>query len=1048
MVDPLNESWAAAGIYEQLVTGELQHHIDELRDGGWNVIDEAVATELAPHALARHVGSMVEQALTGLTTVEQVLAANMILKALGSQIQHPDADLLHITEGPRQLLALSEPQEAPDRYRTRPSTPLSESALFTNAPEEPSLGSELELEIASADRIDLLCAFVKWRGLRVLEDPLKEAKDRGVPVRVITTTYMGATEKTALDRLVREFDAEVKINYEVRSTRLHAKAWMFRRNSGYDTAYVGSSNLSKSALLEGLEWNVRASSVATPSVMSKFEATFDVYWGDASFEEYDPDRDGERLAEALKQAGRAVTTGAQALSLPGREVRPFPHQKDMLDRLTIEREVHGTHRNLLVAATGTGKTVMAALDYKSLREKHGRNLRLLFIAHRREILDQALRTYRKVLSDSRFGELLVGGATPEKNEHVFASIQTLQSGSLGDKFTADHFDVIVIDEFHHSAAETYKQVIEFFHPKEEFLGLTATPERGDGNHVHNMYFKGRIAAEMRLWEALENQLLSPFHYFGIADDTDYTSVEWKRGGGYDIAQLSDLLTENDPRAELILSSLGDKVTDFDSMRALGFCVTVKHANYMAQYFHDRGIRAVALDGTWSKEARDHALEEFKAGRLQVLFSVDLFNEGLDIPDVDTLLLLRPTSSPTVFLQQFGRGLRRTANKPVLTVLDFIGQHRREYHFEPQYKSLTGLTRKRLLASAEAGFPNLPAGCRLILDKKSKERVVENIRSQIDVNVKRLAEEVREVGTLELAEYLQETGRDLKELYRGKESSWTTLLRRADLLPSPAPQGEGELLKRVFAFLHVDDSFRVHAYQRVLEDDATPYDELSDSDQAFARMLFFSLWPGGGGFSSYEEGLSTLREQTHFRHEVRQVLKYNLEHTETLPIRDDRLPETLLVHCAYSREEYLPALGEAELGGALPNNFREGAKWCKAEKTDALFVTLEKEEKDFSPETRYQDYAMGPDLFHWESQNATSPTSEVGKRYQNHQTRGSQVLLFVRRYKTTDIGRPHPSTLLGPVEYVSHKGSKPMAIVWKLNHELPADVLTYSSITHT
>ncbi|QPP07993.1 DUF3427 domain-containing protein [Streptomyces bathyalis] len=1048
MAHPLNNSRATAGIYEQLVTEELRQRIDQLRDGGWSVIEEAVDPELAPHALARYVGRMVERALSGLTTFEQALAANMILKDLSAHTQLSKEDLLHITGGARQLLALSEPEEAPDRYSTRPSTPLSETALFTNAPEDPSLGNELELEIATADRIDLLCAFVKWRGLRVLEEPLKEAKDRGVPIRVITTTYMGATERAALDRLVREFDAEVKINYEVRSTRLHAKAWMFRRNSGYDTAYVGSSNLSKSALLEGLEWNVRASSVATPSVMSKFEATFDVYWGDTSFEEYDPNRDGERLTEALRQAGRAVATGAQALSLPGRAVRPFPHQKDMLDRLTIEREVHGTHRNLLVAATGTGKTVMAALDYKSLCEKHGRYLRLLFIAHRREILDQALHTYRKVLSDSRFGELLVGGSTPQKNDQVFASIQTLQSGSLGEKFAAEHFDVIVIDEFHHSAAPTYERVIDFFRPQEEFLGLTATPERGDGNHVHELYFGGRIAAEMRLWEALENELLSPFHYFGIADDTDLTTVEWKRGGGYDITQLSDLFTGNDPRAELILSSLRDKVTDLDSMRALGFCVTVKHANYMAQYFQDRGMRAVALDGSWSREARDHAIDEFKAGRLQVLFSVDLFNEGLDIPDVDTLLLLRPTSSPTVFLQQFGRGLRRTANKPVLTVLDFIGQHRREYHFEPQYKSLTGLSRKRLLASAEAGFPNLPAGCRLILDKKSKERVVENIRSQVDVNVKRLAEEVREVGTLELAEYLRESGRDLKELYRGRESSWTGLLRRAGLLRTPAPPGETELLKRVFSFLHVDDSLRVHAYKRILAENATPYDQMSKKDQSFARMLFFSLWPGGGGFSSYEEALSTLREQTYFRDEVRQVLEYNLEHTETLPIRDDRLPETLLVHCSYSREEYLPALGEVELGGALPINFREGVKWCKAEQADALFVTLEKEDKDFSPETRYRDYAMGPDRFHWESQNATSSTSEVGKRYQNHQAQGSQVLLFVRRYKTTDIGRPHPSTLLGPVEYARHEGSKPMAIVWKLNHELPADVLTYSSITHT
>ena len=1046
----MNDGKPTAGIYEQLVTEELRQRLDRLRQDGWNVIEEPIGADLTPHAVARHVGSIVEQALRGLTSVEQLLAANVILNRLPERAPKLEERRLYDDQqAPRRLLALSEPTEEADRYQMRPSTPLSEAALLTNGRQDPNLGPELEAEMPSADRIDLLCAFVQSQGLRVLIDSLREARDRGVPIRVITTTYIGATQADAVDRFVKELGAEVKISYETYSTRLHAKAWMFHRNSGYNTAYIGSSNLSQAALLEGLEWNVRASSVATPAVMNKFIDTFNTYWEDAHFESYDPDTDRERLDDALRRSRRAQQPGGGPVpsSIKDRDVEPFPHQRDMLDRLTVEREVHQFHSNLLVAATGTGKTVMAALDYKRLREQQdGKPLRLLFIAHREEILEQALVKYREVLRDPKFGELYVGGRKPEYDEHVFASIQSFGAKTL-EKYAPDHFDVIVIDEFHHSAADSYQRLINHFEPNVEFLGLTATPERGDGKHVHDIYFNGRIAAEMRLWEALEYELLSPFHYFGIADDTDMTGIEWKRGSGYDQRQLGELLTGDDSRAQLIVDSLVDKVPDYTEMRALGFCVDVKHAQYMAEYFTARGIKSAALDGTSAPQVRRDALEKFKAGRLQALFSVDLFNEGLDIPDVDTLLLLRPTQSPTIFLQQFGRGLRRAPTKPVLTVLDFIGQHRREYHFTPRYKALTGHGGKHLLEHVKADFPKLPAGCRIILDSKSKERVVDNIRAQVDVNVKQLAVEVREAGKRQLRDFLKVSGRELKELYRSNDSSWTSLLRRAELLPTSESKSEEALLKRVFAFLHVDDERRVDAYTRLLQDGPPSYDDLGKRDQSFARMLFFSLWPDGGGFSSYAEGLATLEPHRDFRRELRQVLAYNLEHTETLPVQDPTLPETLSVHCAYSREEYFAALDIGSIDGPYSSTFREGARWCASLQTDALFVTLEKEDKDFSPQTRYSDYALGPHHFHWDSQNSTSPTSEVGKRYQTHKERGTHVLLFVRRYKTNDIGKAHASTLLGPAEYVRHEGSKPMSIVWELKHELPADVLTYSSITH-
>lgn len=1041
------------GVYEELITRELAERLEGLAVAGLQAFDGPVGDESAPHVLARHVGAVVHRALKDLPPAQRVDAANRVLESVGS-VEGTRDPVSPVRDGPRQLLAIAQlaaPGVYTLDYGKRPATPLSETALLTNSPEDPSLGSELRAELATADRVDLLCAFVKWHGLRVLEQSLRAACERHVPIRVITTTYMGATERRALDRLVREFGAQVKINYETRSTRLHAKAWLFRRETGFDTAYVGSSNLSKAALLDGLEWNVRLSSVATPAVMRKFESTFDAYWSETAFESYDPEQDSARLDEALAFAGRGRLAGERPkLTLSGLEVRPYPYQRDMLEQLAVEREVHDRHRNLLVAATGTGKTVMAALDYRDLlrtaqARSPGRVLRLLFVAHRQEILEQSMRTYQDVLGNANFGESLHSGDIPENWNHVFASVQSLRSERL-QALPPDHFDVVVIDEFHHATASTYRRIIDHFRPA-ELLGLTATPERMDGNHVHDAFFDGRIAAEMRLWEALENDLLSPFHYFGITDSTDMSAIRWQRGA-YDPDELSNLFTGNDARARLIARAVADKVADPGTMRALGFCVSVRHAHYMAAFFRKTGLHAVALSAETPKKERKAALKDLKSGALQIIFSVDLFNEGLDIPDVDTLLLLRPTSSATVFLQQLGRGLRRSEGKAVLTVLDFIGQHRAEFRFEEQFRALTDLRRRRLAEAIEDDFPQLPSGCQIILERKAKERILANIRDRIGVRVNQLADEVRRYAAPPLlAGYLADSGRDIRDLYRAG-NSWTGLLRRAGLLPGPeAPAGESGLLRRAPAFLHVDDPLRITAYTRLLDDNAPPYGGLSAQEQAFARMLYFTMWPLGG-FDSYEEGFRSLAGHREVRDELRQILAYGLEHTEhvTRPLYGTHAGLPLAVHASYNREEILSALGQSFIGGFMPGHFREGVKWCPNINTDALFITLEKDAKDFSPTTRYRDFAMSETRFHWESQSTTSDMSAVGLRYRHHCERGSHVLLFVRRFKNTESGGPQPWMLLGPAEFVEYTGSRPMGIVWELAHPMPAEVWTYSAIT--
>ena len=646
------------GIYESLLTEKL-HQALAARPDLHPEIDSVDEGE-QPLTIARHLTRVIERSLRAAATPQdRADMARRILAAL------PDSDVLvealHQDE-PGKIERLDEVRET-SRLSVarlpRPATPLSDTALMTNAHNEPTLAAELRAELASADHVDLLCAFVKWQGLRLLENELNELRLRNAPLRVITTTYLGATDARALDALVDEFGAQVRVNYELDRTRLHAKAWLLRRNSGFHTAYVGSSNLSHAALVDGLEWNVRLSAVSTPHLLEKFRATFESYWENREFEAYEPASDGKRLRDALAIAGGGRQRDQLIVTLSGLEVHPKPFQAEMLEELAAERVLHDRHRNLIVAATGTGKTVVAALDYRRLvREVHVRELTLLFVAHRKEILTQARRIYQEVLTEPTFGELLLGGDQPTKWRHVFASIQSLSAERLAT-IEPNHFDVVVIDEFHHAEAASYRRLLDHVQPI-ELLGLTATPERGDGVDVRE-FFEWRVAAELRLWEALEQHLLCPFHYFGVHDGVDLGDLQWKRGG-YDLAALSNLYTGNDARTRIVLKELRDKVADVAAIRGLGFCVSIEHAHYMANRFVAAGVPARAVSAETPPAERQAALTALRDKEINILFAVDLFNEGLDIPEVDTVLFLRPTESATVFLQQLGRGLRLTAGQ--------------------------------------------------------------------------------------------------------------------------------------------------------------------------------------------------------------------------------------------------------------------------------------------------------------------------------------------------------------------------------------------------
>ena len=1030
-----------------------------------------------PELLTQFFATQLAPALESLKTpADQVELVNRMMELLPQDAEEQNDSLL--TDDDSNVIQMRE-LTLTDTKTTRPDIPLSDVALMTNTSKDLNLNTEIQKELESADRVDLLCSFLKMSGVNSLSEQLKAIKNRGIPFRIITTTYMGATDRKAIDRLVEEYGAEVKISYQGDSTRLHAKAWLFHRNTGMSTGYVGSSNLSSAALTDGLEWNVRISNPITPGLIRQFEGLFESYWKSGDFTLYTAsDKDKQELDTALAKAditGRKSKGLEYDIDSSLLDVHPFPHQVRMLEEMQNARS-KGRHRNLAVAATGTGKTVFSALDYRRLCEQSGKKLKLLFIAHRKEILDQARRTFGDVMLKGNFGELLTGGKKPEYNEAVFATIQTL-SGAALENYAPDYFDVIIMDECHHIKAVSWDKVFNYFEPR-EFIGLTATPEREDGVNIADKYFDGYVATSIRLWDALEDHLLVPFQYFGIADGTDLRRIN-VRGGQYDETDLEKRYTDHkdaERRLRIIVKELREKVDNPLRMKALGFCVSVKHAKYMAQKFNEVGIPADCLVGTDSAERRAEVMGNLADDNheLTTIFTVDLFNEGVDIPSVDTLLMLRPTQSLTLFLQQLGRGLRRAPLKSVLTVLDFVGHQNKNFMVHHKYRAFV---RQGSLTEQDIKSPELPAGCHFHLDELTQKQVIQKIRESLHMNKNALISTVK--GYLEnmrqdsaepnirptVIDFINHYGLGLPQIY-GRSSkvtlpgvakpvatTWTSLLAASELYPDLVVPFQDnislEVNRRVKALRHVNDSSRINAYLELLNTDIREQD-MSDEQRRYAWMLLFSIWPnaewvGSAERFSLDEGLATLRKNRGILQELESIWQRNamLDTNSTLPLFEgEDIP--LRTHAYYSREELFAGLAGQEGSFSVPTGFREGVKTFNSSNTTALVVNLEKSEKHFSPTTMYKDYAISTSEFAWDSQNATTPESQPGQLFQHHEELGHRIVLFVRRNQKDAMGT-RPYMCLGTVKYISHEGSKPMHIRWSLDRPMPASMFQIAKI---
>jgi hypothetical protein len=541
---------------------------------------------------------------------------------------------------------------------------------------------------------------------------------------------------------------------------------------------------------------------------------------------------------------------------------------------------------------------------------------------------------------------------------------------------------------------------------------------------------------MRLWHAIERQYLVPFDYYGVHDGTDLSALSWSRGA-YAISELEQHYLGNTRRANLVIKEFCEFYGDWRLARALGFCVSIAHAQFMAESFRLAGIPALAITSESPAEERAQASNLLRSREVNVLFTVDLFNEGVDIPEADCVLFLRPTESSTVFLQQLGRGLRLDKGKTTCLVLDFIGNQRREFRFDQRFLALFGGTRQQVIREIETGITRLPGNCYFRLDKESRKVILENLKAQLKASRARMVAELRTLATQlgrrpTLIEYLAETRYELSDVYKPSIGGWYTLLREGQFLTELSTEADILLTKRFQHLLHIDSTRRLRFYIDLLNEQQIGVETLQPLEKRMVQMLTFRLLQSEARQqgTDWEAGLTRLLQNGAAREEFKELCNTLLNavklHTDESPSIDEC---PLFLHRQYTRDEVLVALGLPNLVGSFQT--QTGRFWIEASNTEIFFVTLDKSERTFSPTTRYEDFALSPTRFHWQSQSTTGENSPTGQRYVRQQENGAKFLLFVRPMKSDAF------LFLGPLHYVSHSGSRPMSILWNLHYAMPA-----------
>jgi superfamily II DNA or RNA helicase/HKD family nuclease len=915
-----------------------------------------------------------------------------------------------------------------------------------------------------AVRADLVAAFVLESGVRALVEHFRDLLARGGRLRLVTGDYLGVTEPEALAHLL-DLGGDVHLRvWEAGATSFHPKAYLLHDPDGSGTAYVGSSNLSATALGGGVEWNYRVVSSLDGPGFGELSGAFEALFNAPACRAVTPEwvDDYRRRRPALRPG-----PAAPALVAPEPVEVPPPHevQQEALLALGATRQA-GNGAALVVMATGLGKTWLAAFD-----SARGEYRRVLFVAHREEILGQALETFRRIRPGATLGRY-AGAEKAADADVLFASVQTLGRLPHLRRFAPDAFDYLVIDEFHHAAAATYRRLIEHFRPK-FLLGLTATPERSDGGDLLALC-EENLAYSCDLAEGIRRGLLSPFRYFGVPDEVDYRNIPW-RSTRFDEEALTEAVATR-RRAENVL----EQHRMYAGKRTLAFCCSTRHADFMAEYFRENGVRAVAVHSGPGSAPRAASLEQLEAGRLDVVCAMDMFNEGVDLPGVDTVLMLRPTESRVVWLQQLGRGLRKAASKGWLTVVDYIGNHR---SFLLKVRALLeGLMPlgasdadvARALEQVSAARVTLPPGCEVTYDLVAldilKTLLRRRGRPQELEAYYRGFEELHGIRPRAVEAY--HDGYDPGSA-RAHDGSWLRFVERLGGL-TPGQAGAVAAAADFLAALETTPltrSFKMLALRALLNlgqlPGAVAVERLAQEFAALARRSAdlradvgedlgdesrliaylernpIAAWAGGGGtggraYFSYEGRTlgSTFEVAPDLVEDFRELVGELVEW---------RLASYLARKKGKGQRESFPRKGAAERWGHylredIPPLF--GLDYSQAvwnvgyvRRGEQVFLLVTLEKGTLAESFQYKDRFLGPDLFQWQSQNRTRRDSTEGRAISGHRDLGYRVHLFVRRAKKIK-GMQAPFVYCGEVEFVDWEGDAPITVRWRLAEPVP------------
>ena len=922
----------------------------------------------------------------------------------------------------------------------------------------------LAYEMQTSDEISFLVSFVRMSGAQLLTRELLELEKRNVPIKILTTTYLNITEAKAIRHLLQFKNVEVKI-LPLKNESFHTKAYLFKRNSNQNTVIIGSSNLSHSALINGHELNVK---IPHTQHMPAYEQTMDFFnkmWmhEKAVFPTDDFLTKYEQHQKTEAALMPSFTYEASATYLENTGVIPNEMQKEALKNLQFTRK-NGHTKGVIIAATGTGKTYLSAFDVQQFQPH-----RLLFIAHREELLDSAIKTFNSLFQDEFLCGKITGTTKEYDKQFIFSTIQSLSKDGTLMNFKKDEFDYIIIDEFHHAEAPTYKKVIEYFKPK-FLLGLTATPERMDGRNVLELC-DNNIVYEIRLRDALEANLLVPFHYFGLSDQTlDYEQVDILNGHYEEQSLVRALSTFS--RVEFIIDKIETYGYDGNSLHGLGFCVNIDHAKYMQEEFNKRGYVTECLTGEDSVEYRAEIIKRLEdpKDKLSIIFTVNIFNEGIDIPKVNLMLFLRPTESSTVFIQQLGRGLRKIDNKEYVTVLDFIGNYKKSFiiplALSGQYNA-KAFDADSLRVTVSHEFADAPGGSVVQLDPIAQREILERLEN-IRLNPKEVLKEMyyqfkRELGRspeLEDFLYIEEAPSLTFFLYNHK--SWVrTKKYMKDLNIFDewilADDYRYEVVERIESALPIKWPYeyailylaKLNTEVSVVNvvDWLTRRFDLEIKREQHETLILRAMdrlskkhkkqtWSFGElvkeTFFVNPEVIELFNDDKYFDY-IQERLEYGLidfRRTFRTELALDQ-EKKLALFRNYSRNE-LMFIFEARVP---EGTWREGVS--KVDNHYLLFINLNKAE-DVEEHLQYKDFFKDPTTFHWQSQNKTSHASAQGQEYVNHKERNIHVHLFVRKFSKM-YGMTLPFMYLGELDYVSSHGDKPMTIIWKLHQPVPEDL---------